>query len=222
MFTGIIEEIGIIKEVRKGTKSIQLSIQADKVLSDVKLGDSIATNGICLTVTKFDSSCFSVDVMPESIKRTSLGNIRSGMMVNLERAVRVGDRLGGHIVSGHIDGVGTIEDFKEDDNAIWVTINASSNIMKYIIEKGSIAIDGVSLTVAYADNKKFKVSIIPHTKKETILCSKKIGDLVNLECDITAKYIERFVLWKDHPNDESSENSSQGVSLDMLKENGFI
>ena len=218
MFTGIIEEIGKIKSVKSGSNSVSLSIEASKILSDVKLGDSIAVNGVCLTVTSFTSRSFTADVMPESMKRTNLGSLNIGTKVNMERALRVGDRLGGHMVSGHIDGLGEITETKKDDNAIWVTISTSSKILKYIIEKGSIAIDGISLTVAYVDNKCFKVSIIPHTQDETTLCSLTIGTKVNLENDLTAKYIEKFIY---HKEDEPKEKKSN-ISMDMLIENGFI
>lgn len=218
MFTGIIEEIGKVKSVKSGSQSVSLSIEASKILSDVKLGDSIAVNGVCLTVTSFTSGSFTADVMPESMKRTNLGLLSIGTKVNMERALRVGDRLGGHIVSGHIDGLGEIAETKRDDNAIWVTISTSSKILKYIIEKGSIAIDGISLTIAYVDNKCFKVSIIPHTQDETTLCSLTAGTKVNLENDLTAKYIEKFIY---HNEDESKEKKSN-ISMDMLIENGFI
>lgn len=224
MFTGIIEEIGKIKTVVKGSRSIQLTITATKVLTDASIGDSIATNGICLTVTEFSPTQFSVDVMSETLKRSSLSDVRPGMEVNLERALRVGDRLGGHMVSGHIDGMGKIVDIKEDDNAVWYTITAPKSIMKYIIEKGSIAIDGISLTVAYATHESFSVSIIPHTQKETVLQFRKIGDSVNLECDMTAKYIERFAGWNEQDNEQDKDMSASkgGLSIDMLSDNGFV
>ena len=218
MFTGIIEELGKIKSVKKGGNSVALSLEASKVLSDVKLGDSIAVNGVCLTVTSFTSKSFTADVMPETMSRTNLGSLNIGAKVNMERALRVGDRLGGHMVSGHIDGQGEIVGTKRDDNAIWITIAAPKNILKYIIEKGSIAIDGISLTVAYVDEKVFKVSIIPHTQDETTLCSLASGTKVNLENDLTAKYIEKFIY---HKEDEPQEEKSS-ISMDMLKENGFI
>ncbi|RKE00093.1 riboflavin synthase [Marinifilum flexuosum] len=217
MFTGLIEEIGQIKAIERGAKSIRLSISANKIMDDVKLGDSIATNGICLTVISFDSAGFTADVMPETMNRTSFGTLGTGSKVNLERAVRVGDRLGGHMVSGHVDGLGEIVGQEKDDNAIWVSIAAPKNILKYVIEKGSIAIDGISLTVAYVDEKIFKVSIIPLTQYDTTLTSKKAGEKVNLECDMTAKYIEKFMFHREE--EEKSEKSD--ISMDFLKENGF-
>lgn len=217
MFTGLIEEIGSIKSLQKGGKAIRLGISAHKIMDDVKLGDSIATNGICLTVVSFDSKGFSADVMPETMSRTNFGLLAAGSRVNLERAVRVGDRLGGHMVSGHVDGLGEVVGKEQDDNAIWVSIAAPKNILKYVIEKGSIAIDGISLTVAYVDEKIFKVSIIPLTQEDTTLTSKKPGEKVNLECDMTAKYIEKFMF---HRDDETTDKQSN-ISMDFLKENGF-
>jgi riboflavin synthase len=211
MFTGIIEETGTIKNIQKGEKSSNLTIEAAKVLDKTNVGDSIAVNGICLTVTKTGAGYFMADVMAESLRRTNLGDLRPGAHVNLERALCLNSRLGGHIVSGHIDGTGTISNLQREDNAVWVTVYTGENILKYIVEKGSIAIDGISLTVAYVDNEKFKVSIIPHTGDETILLKKKIKDTVNIECDIIGKYIEKFA---------RCENQS-GITEDFLKENGF-
>lgn len=215
MFTGLIEEIGTVQAIAKGTKSAQLTIHASKVLEEVKLGDSISTNGVCLTVTSFTRSSFTVDVMPETMRRSNLGALQPGSRVNLERALKLGDRLGGHMVSGHIDGIGYIKNIEEEENATWVTIEAESRFLKYIIEKGSIAIDGTSLTVAYADHSIFKVSIIPLTRDETTLLSKKIGEAVNLECDMVGKYIERFTMFKEEPAKTSS------INIDFLRENGF-
>lgn len=215
MFTGLIEEIGVLKELSKGAKSAQLTISANKVLQDIRIGDSVSTNGVCLTIVHFSSKSFTVDVMPETMRRSNLKNLKPGSKINLERALKLGDRLGGHIVSGHIDGVGLVRAIEAEDNATWVTIEAGLEIMKYIIEKGSIAIDGTSLTVAYVDNNAFKVSIIPLTKDETTLLSKKIGDEVNLECDMVGKYIERFTMFN------GDNNRPSGMNMDFLKENGF-
>lgn len=215
MFTGLIEEIGILKTVDKGAKSAKLTISANKVLQDIKLGDSISTNGVCLTVVSFSNNSFTVDVMPETMRRSNLKNLKPGSKINLERALRIGDRLGGHIVSGHIDGVGFIRLIEAEDNATWVTIEAGPGIMKYIIEKGSVAIDGTSLTVANVGTEDFKVSIIPLTRDETTLLSKKIGEDVNLECDMVGKYIERLTMF-NKDNIKTSE-----INIDFLKENGF-
>ena len=215
MFTGLIEEIGRVESVVKSAKSARITIKAKKVLEGVKLGDSISTNGVCLTVTSFDSSRFSIDVMAETMRLSNLRKFSPGDEINLERALSVGDRLGGHIVSGHIDGMGTIENFKKEDNAIWITVSASPNILRYIVQKGSIAIDGVSLTVAYVDDSVFKVSIIPHTKDMTTLLRKNPGDEVNLECDIIGKYIEKFLSAKE------TASVKKGIDFDFLNDNGF-
>lgn len=215
MFTGIVEEIGIIKGISRGAESASITIGARKILDDVKLGDSIATNGVCLTVTHFAKDSFTVDVMPETMRRSSLNNLSIGSKVNLERALRLSDRLGGHIVSGHIDGTGVIKEFKREDNAVWISIEADMEILKYIIHKGSIAIDGVSLTVAYVDNNMFKVSIIPHTGEETTLLSKKTGDKVNLECDLIGKYVEKLLGFR------AKEESKSSLDLNFLSQHGF-
>jgi len=193
MFTGIVEEKGTIKAIKKGTKSSVLTIQGNVIFSDLKLGDSVAVNGVCLTVSAFTESTFMADVMFETLKRSSIGDLKAGSHVNLERAMPANGRFGGHIVSGHIDGTGTISAIKKEDNAILYTIKTPENIMKYIVEKGSIAIDGISLTIAGIGADNFTVSIIPHTAKETILSEKAIGDTVNLENDIIGKYVEKLM-----------------------------
>ncbi|WP_427337789.1 riboflavin synthase [Caloranaerobacter sp. DY30410] len=216
LFTGLVEEVGIVKSILKGTKSVKIVIKAKKVLEDIKIGDSISTNGVCLTVTDFTDNTFSVDVMPETMKRSNLKNLVPGSKVNLERALRLGDRLGGHLVSGHIDGTGKILSFDKEDNAVWVTIKPPEELLKYIIYKGSIAIDGISLTVAYIDNKVFKVSIIPHTKKVTTLIEKSLGDEVNLECDMIGKYVEKLLIHN------KKEEDDKDIDIKFLKEHGFI
>ncbi len=215
MFTGLIEEIGILHTIIKGAKSAKLTICSNKVLQGIEVGDSISTNGVCLTVVSFSDKSFTVDVMPETMGRSNLGSLKSGSEVNLERALKLGDRLGGHMVSGHIDGVGHIKAIEEEDNATWVTIEAEQNLLKYVIEKGSIAVDGTSLTVAFVDREVFKVSIIPLTREETTLLSKKIGEEVNLECDMVGKYIERFAMFNKDSNIHSI------INMDFLRENGF-
>ncbi len=197
MFTGIIEEIGTITDVKKGAKSCAVTVNANVIFDDLKIGDSVAINGMCTTVVTINDKCFTVDIMAESIRKTSLGSLKKGDRVNLERAMSPLSRFGGHIVSGHIDGTGTIYSFEREDNAIWVTIGASDDILRYIVKKGSITIDGISLTVAKLYKDSFAVSIIPHTAKETTLLSKHSGDRVNLECDIIGKYVERFIVKKD-------------------------
>ena len=218
MFTGIIEEIGHVKAVKKQTFSQVIVIEASKVLEGTKIGDSIAVNGICLTVTAIEKGQFSADVMHETVKRTSLKNIRAGSHVNLERAMSADGRFGGHIVSGHIDGTGVITDYTGEENAIWVTVTCDKKLLKYIIEKGSIAIDGISLTVAYVDDRCFKVSIIPHTAEETTLIRRQTGAVVNLENDVIGKYVDKLLHFKD------KEESDTGKKVDMnfLAENGFL
>lgn len=210
MFTGIIEEIGRVKAVKRGGRSIVLEVEAREVLGEVKVGDSIATNGVCLTVTALSGSSFTADVMPETMLRSNLGGLRIGDRVNLERALCLNGRLGGHLVAGHVDGVGKIVALDKDENAIWVTVAASHEILRYIIEKGSVTIDGISLTVAVVDDATFKVSVIPHTQGETTLASKRIGDPVNLENDMIAKYVEKLMKPKEG-----------GMTLDFLVANGF-
>jgi len=218
MFTGIIEEIGIIQEIRKGEKSSVISIKASKILEETILGDSICVNGVCLTVTKMTKDTFEADVMAETLRKSNIGKLSIGNKVNLERALKLEGRFGGHIVSGHIDGVGEIISLIKEDNATWVTVKTSKDILKYIVMKGSIAIDGISLTVAYIDNEVFKVSIIPHTGGETTLLHKKNGETVNLECDVIGKYIEKFMRLKE----ESGQIKKQLLDETFLRENGFI
>lgn len=216
MFTGLIEEVGTMLSASNGEKSMKLTIKAKKVLEDIKLGDSISTNGVCLTVSSFDRNSFTVDVMPETMRKTNLGKLKKGSPVNLERALIVSDRLGGHIVSGHIDGTGTIREYKDEDIATWLTVETNIEIIKYIIPRGSIAIDGTSLTVADTSDNSFRVSLIPVTKEETVLLKKKAGDEVNLECDIVGKYIEKFMTF--------NENIKKTSAIDMkfLIDNGFL
>ncbi|WP_343826992.1 riboflavin synthase [Clostridium subterminale] len=218
MFTGIVEEVGEIRGLKKREKSSILSIKANKVIEDIKLGDSICTNGVCLTVTNIYGNVFDADVMAETLRRSNLGGLKVGSKVNLERALSAKGRFGGHIVSGHIDGVGRIISLEKEDNAVWVTIEAKESILQYVVEKGSIAIDGISLTVAYVDDKVFKVSIIPHTGKETILLSKTNEDTVNLECDVIGKYVEKLLTFKDSKKVENKNS----ISEEFLKENGFF
>lgn len=214
MFTGIVEELGSIRSVRRGQHSSVLSIAAKDILSDLKIGDSVAVNGVCLTATTVDGSGFTADVMHETLNRSSLGSLTVGSHVNLERAMAANGRFGGHIVSGHIDGTGTIRALRRDDNAVWYTVSAAPSLLKYIVEKGSIAIDGISLTVAAVDDASFSVSIIPHTAASTILGSKRPGDTVNLETDLIGKYVEKLLTFRDQP-------ASGGLTLEVLRQNGF-
>ena len=193
MFTGIVEETGVIKRLDIKGKSGTIEIKACKVLEGTKVGDSIAVNGICLTVTSMGSGLFTADVMAETVRRSSLKAASAGDKVNLERAMAADGRFGGHIVSGHIDGTGTIADMRREENAIWIRIKAAPEILDLIVEKGSICIDGISLTVAAVTDSDFSVSVIPHTLDVTILADKKPGDTVNLENDIVGKYVQKLM-----------------------------
>ena len=215
MFTGIIEEVGVIRAVRRGAHSAVLSIAAGQVLSDLKTGDSVAVNGVCLTVTGKDPGGFTADVMHETLNRSSLGELTVGGRVNLERAMAAGGRFGGHIVSGHIDGTGQIRAVRRDDNAVWYTIGAEAKVLRYVVEKGSIAIDGISLTVASVDRETFSVSLIPHTAEHTILGKKRPGAIVNLEADIIGKYVEALLRPREEPQKESK------LTKEFLLRNGF-
>lgn len=213
MFTGIIEEIGKVKAITRGANSIRLTIAVKKILDDIHIGDSICTNGVCLTVTTFDNDSYTADVMPETMNRTNFKDLRINDLVNCERAMPANGRFGGHIVSGHIDGTGIISKMTLDDKAIRVKIETRPEILRYIVEKGSITIDGISLTVTDVSSYDFGVSIIQHTQDETTLTKKKIGDTVNLENDIVGKYIEKFVGNITARNDERL--------LNLLKDNNF-
>jgi len=213
MFTGIIEEIGKVKAIVRHANSIKLTVAAQRILEDIHVGDSICTNGVCLTVTSFDGVSYTADMMPETMKRTNFKNLKINDLVNIERAMPVDGRFGGHIVSGHIDGTGVISKITRDDKAIRMKIETKPEILRYIVEKGSIAIDGISLTVTDVSNFDFGVSIIEHTQTETVLTKKKTGDTVNLENDIIGKYIEKFV------GNISSKNDND--LLNLLNDNNF-
>lgn len=215
MFTGIVEEMGSISAVKKGAKETRLVISGEKIFSDLKTGDSVAVNGVCLTAAEISGKTFTADVMNETLNRSSLSGLKPGSHVNLERAMAADGRFGGHIVAGHVDGTGAITDIRSDGNAVWYTISADGGIMKYIVEKGSVAIDGISLTVAKVTAESFSVSIIPHTAKETILSEKKCGDKVNLENDIIGKYVEKLMGYKEEKKPESR------ITAEFLAKNGF-
>lgn len=215
MFTGIVEELGTIRAVRRGAASAVLSIGAAEVLSDLKIGDSVAVNGVCLTVTSLDDGGFTADVMHETLGRSSLGALAPGGRVNLERAMPANGRFGGHIVSGHIDGTGKVASVRPDDNALWYTIYAAPELLRCIVEKGSITIDGISLTVAAVDDTSFSVSLIPHTAAVTTLGKKRAGDTVNLETDIIGKYVEKLLRPAPEPERQG------GINWEFLAENGF-
>lgn len=207
MFTGIVEECGTVLGVLKNGVSGSLQIQASTVLEGTKTGDSIAVNGVCLTVTKLTKSSFTADVMAETFRRTNLGSLGKNSRVNLERAMAADGRFGGHIVSGHIDGTGIISRIKEEGNAVWIYISAPQSILNLIVEKGSVAVDGISLTVAAVSDKEFAFSVIPHTRENTALSGKKTGAVVNLENDIIGKYVQK--LTGTAQINESSETQSE-------------
>ena len=217
MFTGIIEEVGTLERLAGG----EIAIRAKRVLEDVALGDSIAVNGICLTVTHFDAAHFTADVMPETVRRTSLAELRRGSRVNLERALTLKSRLGGHIVSGHIDGVGTIAAMQEEGNAILLTVRAETGLLRYIVEKGSVALDGISLTVARVSAADFTVSLIPHTREITNLREKRMGSRLNIETDILGKYVEKLFPGAHTKGDSDAPKSAGKITMDFLRQQGF-
>ncbi len=222
MFTGIIEETGTIRSVAKGSRSAVLTVEASEVLEGSRVGDSIAVNGVCLTVTTMTARQFTADVMAETLRRSSLGNLSRGSKVNLERAMAADGRFGGHIVSGHIDGTGTVLSLTPEDNAVWVRIQAEQKVLKYILEKGSIAIDGISLTVADVTESDFAVSVIPHTGAETTLLSKEAGDIVNLENDVIGKYVDKLLRFQAEESEtEKKKTKDSGITMDFLAKNGF-
>lgn len=219
MFTGIVEETGSIMSISGGSNSGVVRILCQKILSDLKIGDSVAVNGVCLTVSQKDRNGFSADVMPETIRRSGLGQLKTGSAVNLERAMAADGRFGGHIVSGHIDGTGKIRSLRKEENALWMEVECSPELMELIVEKGSICIDGISLTVARTGNDYFSVSLIPHTAAVTTMKDRKRGDLVNLETDIIGKYVKKLMsLQVSQPSSESQNNP---ISMQFLAEYGF-
>ncbi len=218
MFTGIIEEIGAMRHVVQNNTSGEIAVKANTVLEGTKIGDSIAVNGVCLTVTSMQSDGFTADVMPETLRYTNLGDLKTGDPVNLERAMAADGRFGGHMVAGHSDGTGKLSDIKKEGNAVWLTIDAAPGLMRYIVAKGSVALDGVSLTVAEAEKDRFKVSIIPHTGAETTLLTKRLGSRINIENDLVGKYVEKLLT----PQAEAESSSpSPYLTLEYLEKNGF-
>lgn len=220
MFTGIIEEMGTIESVRKGTRSAVLGIRCSRVLEGTKIGDSIAVNGVCLTVTGLSGHGYTADVMAETMARSSLGMLAKNSRVNLERAMAADGRFGGHIVAGHIDGTGQVTDITRDETAVWYRITAAEDILRYVVEKGSIAVDGISLTVARVTDRDFSVSVIPHTQGQTNLADRQIGDVVNLECDVVGKYIEK--LCRMDGGQAEGHPVKSNLSEEFLMENGFL
>lgn len=215
MFTGIVEEIGTVERVRRGAHSAVLTVRAETVLEGTKIGDSIAVNGICLTVTALDGGSFSADVMHETLDRSALAGLFPGTPVNLERAMPANGRFGGHIVAGHVDGVGKIRRIRWDDTAVWYTVEAPPSVLRYVVEKGSVAIDGVSLTVAAVTDTDFSVSVIPHTAAQTVLGERRTGDSVNLEADVIGKYVEKLL----RPAPDCQAGST--ITREFLTRHGF-
>lgn len=215
MFTGIVEEIGTVSTIQQGSNSLRMSIRCTKVLKDIKMGDSIAVNGVCLTASDISGSQFSADVMPETVKATTLHSLRTGSRVNLERAMAANGRFGGHFVSGHVDGTGEVLSVRQKENAVYMEIGLAANLLKYFIPKGSVTVDGTSLTVFGVTEKGFILSLIPVTHEDTILGRKRSGDKVNVECDMLAKYIEQLVTTK-------KGNPTGGLTMDTLVNSGFL
>lgn len=216
LFTGIIEETGQLCEIKKETLSARIKIRCRKVLEGTKIGDSIAVNGICLTVTSLAKDGFTADVMAETMRRSSLSELKIPGTVNLERAMAADGRFGGHIVSGHIDGTGTITGIRQEENAVWYAVAAEPKLLRYIVEKGSVALDGISLTVAKVTNQDFQVSVIPHTRQETALTEKRPGSLVNIECDVIGKYVEKLL------TGAKTEEKESNLTESFLMEHGFL
>ena len=215
MFTGIIEEVGKVSSIRTEDASIRLQIQTKEILKDIHIGDSIAVNGICLTVTALSDTSFSADVMHETLNRSALSRLGTGSHVNLERAMPADGRFGGHIVAGHVDGVGTVANVRRDDTAVWFTVRAAPDILRYIVEKGSVAIDGISLTVAAVTQTDFSISAIPHTVANTVLRERKRGDPVNLETDVIGKYVEKLLF----PTMGRRQDTT--ITKEFLSQHGF-
>lgn len=215
MFSGLIEEMGRVLEIKHGSEEARINIAAKIVLEGCAIGDSIAVNGVCLTVTSMSKDSFTADIMNTTLSKSNLGKLTSGSGVNLERAMALGDRLGGHLVSGHIDGVGKIVSLEKQSIALLVGIMPPPELLPYIINQGSIALDGISLTVAKKQGQSFVVSLIPHTAKETTLATKKIGDSVNIETDMIAKYVESFL-------NSSKQQKESKLDASFLAEHGFL
>jgi riboflavin synthase len=221
MFTGIIEEIGSMRAIAMQGQAMILTIGAKRILEDVHLGDSISVNGVCLTVIKFDGSSITVDVMPETFRRTTLRKLHTGEPVNLERAMSAGGRFGGHIVQGHVDSIGTITSRTTEQNAVVYEVEpAETDILRYMIPHGSITVDGISLTLVQVTDYRFTVSIIPHTLAQTVLQDKKPGDEVNLEADVLGKYMEKLL--SSRTNQEVIGHKQGKLTEAFLAENGFM
>jgi riboflavin synthase len=216
MFTGLIEDLGTVRELRKGADTVRLAVATRIPMSELELGESIAVNGICLTVVTFGGGMFSADVSPETLERTNLGELVPGAAVNLERALRLSDRLGGHLVSGHVDAVATITERLRDRNAIRFTFRQPATVNRHVVEKGSVAIDGISLTVNKVTEETFAVAVIPHTLAMTTLKEKGVGSRVNIETDMIGKYVERLLKGGE------TAPERKPLDLDFLAKHGFL
>jgi len=212
MFTGLIEETGKVSAIRKGEASFQITIVANKIMEDLRLGDSVCTNGACLTVVNLTKDSFTVDIMAETVKHTNFKDLKIGNRANLERAMRLSDRVAGHLVAGHVDGVGEITRIQKDGMATLITIKTSKDLATQMVDKGSVAVDGISLTIT-----NFQVSIIPHTARETTLLTKKTGEKVNIEADMIGKYVRNFLA-----QPQESQHAKQKIDTRFLAENGFV
>ncbi|ARF16522.1 riboflavin synthase [Sporosarcina ureae] len=214
MFTGIIEEIGCVERIQSGAQSMTLTIAASLVLTDVRVGDSIAVNGVCLTVKSFSKTRFEADVMPETVSSTSLRQLAMGSSVNLERALAANGRLGGHFVTGHVDGIATIRDKRTVDNALYIHLSLPQGYDPYLLHKGSIALDGTSLTIFEVKDTDITISLIPHSQEMTVIAKKQIGDIVNFECDMLARYVENML--------QKRQDAGSRMSKDFLQQHGFM
>ncbi|TLY28442.1 MAG: riboflavin synthase [Nitrospirae bacterium] len=218
MFTGIVEEMGVVKALEHNPKGTRLTILASTILDDLAVGASVSIDGACLTVVALNDQEFSVDVSPETLSATTLGKLAAGGPVNLERALRINERIGGHLVAGHVEGVGSIRDRRQEGNAILLTIEAPKEVLRYCVSKGSITVDGISLTINEVSERSFTVAIIPHTAKVTALGLKHPGDPVNLESDLIGKYVERLLQARDH----LPPQQSPAIDRDYLRKRGLL
>ena len=217
MFTGIIEDLGKIDKIKQSGESIIMTITSNKIVSDVNCGDSIAVNGVCLTVTSFNEREFTVDLMPETVRSTSLKELKRGSKVNLERAMLASSRFGGHFVSGHVDGIGTIMTKKRVENAVYYEIEVSNELQQYLLYKGSVAVDGTSLTIFGLHDNLFTISLIPHTLSATVLGDKGVNDIVNIECDMLGKYVKQFL----EKGNISKTKQQSSLTAGFLQEHGY-
>ncbi len=220
MFTGIIETMGSVVAARPAAAGSRMTIRADMDLASTKIGDSIAVNGACLTAVELSGSVFAVDISPETLTKSTLGDTKPGTRVNLERAMRLSDRLDGHLVSGHIDGQGKITYIRDLGSILVIGFAVEEALARYMIKKGSVAVDGISLTINKCDNHGFEVTIIPHTWKITSLGIKKAGDFINIETDIIGKYVEKFLT--GHSTEKPDQMPKSGIDMEMLVKTGFL